>query len=253
LIEQGSVPYDPIRLGVLVPSVNTVVEPEMYRMAPPGVTVHFSRLPVPSGACTADNLERLEDHLDESLHSLVQAEIKAVVFACTSGSFIRGPAWDRHLIARMEKIFIPATTASESVISALKALRVKNLALVTPYPEAINTALEAYLVSQGIEVVTLKSFGLSCSREIKQVPPQAVYEMAKSAHISRSEGILISCTDLRSISVIDRLEVETGKPVITSNQASLWRLMDLCGIRIPVKGFGRLFSLLEEKDEGRTV
>ncbi len=99
----------------------------MYQMAPPGVTIHFSRLPVPSDVTTVENLERLEDHLEDSLRSLAQADIQAVSFACTSGSFIKGRAWDRHLIERMEKIVSPATTTSESVVSALRHLKVNRL------------------------------------------------------------------------------------------------------------------------------
>ena len=135
----------------------------MYRMAPPEITIHFSRLPVPSDATTVENLKHLEDHLEESLQSLAQAKIKAVAFACTSGSFIKGPSWDRHLIERMEKIVSPATTTSESIISALKSLKVTNLALVTPYPDPINELMEAYLASQGYHVVNLKSLRLSSS------------------------------------------------------------------------------------------
>ncbi len=247
-----SIDRDPVRLGVLVPSVNTVVEPEMYRMAPKGVTIHFSRLPVPSDVSSAENLERLEDHLEESLQALAQAEIKAVVFACTSGSFIKGAAWDRHLVSRMERIFSPATTTSESVVAAFNFLNVRNVALVTPNPDAINRALKAYLDSEGITVTSLKSFGLSRSREIRRVSPDAVYRMAKSADPPETEVIFISCTDLPSASVIDRLENEMGKPVISSNQASLWRLIDLSTIRVPVKGFGRLLRF-GEHNEGRTI
>ncbi|MBM4305853.1 MAG: hypothetical protein FJ123_03855 [Deltaproteobacteria bacterium] len=231
---------DPIRLGVLVPSVNTVVEPDMYRMAPPGITIHFSRLPVPSDETTVKNLERLEDHLDDSLQSLHQAKIKAVSFACTSGSFIKGPAWDRHLIERMEKIVSPATTTSESILSALKNLEVKKLALVTPYPDPINDLMEAYLTSQGHHVVNLKSLRLSNSQEIRKVSPEIICELSKAANTEDAEGILISCTDFQAIPIIQTLEEEMKKPVISSNQATLWKLMILGGVRTPIEGYGRL-------------
>lgn len=231
---------DPVRLGVLVPSVNTVVEPDMYRMAPPGITIHFSRLPVPSDETTVENLERLEDHLEESLQSLEQARIKAVSFACTSGSFIKGRSWDRHLIERMEKIVSPATTTSESILSALKSLGVEKLALVTPYPDPINDLMEAYLTSQGHHVVNLKSLRLSNSQEIRKVSPEIIYQLSKSADTQGAEGILISCTDFQAVPVIETLEGEIKKPVISSNQATLWKLMILSNVHIPIKGYGGL-------------
>jgi len=229
-----------VRLGVLVPSVNTVVEPDMYRMAPPEITIHFSRLPVPSDETTVENLKRLEDHLEESLESLAQAKIKAVAFACTSGSFIEGPSWDRHLIERMEKIVSPATTTSESVVSALQALDITNLALVTPYPDAINDLMESYLLSLGFRVANLKTLRLSRSSEIKRVSPDTIFELARSADTAKAQGILISCTDLQAIPVIESLEQEIRKPVISSNQATLWKLMLLSGVHIAIKGYGRL-------------
>jgi maleate cis-trans isomerase len=209
-------------------------------MAPPEITIHFSRLPVPSDETTVENLERLEDHLEESLQSLAQAKISAVSFACTSGSFIKGPSWDRHLIEKMEKIVSPATTTSESVTSALKSLRVTNIALVTPYPDPINQLMEAYLASQGYHVVNLKSLHLSNSQEIKKVPPETIYELGRSADTDRAEGLLISCTDFQAIPVIEALEEESKKPVISSNQATLWRLMILGGVHAPIKEYGRL-------------
>jgi maleate isomerase len=209
-------------------------------MAPSGITIHFSRLPVPSDETTVKNLERLEDHLDDSLQSLEQAKIKAVSFACTSGSFIKGPAWDRHLIERMEKIVSPATTASESILSALKSLEVVKLALVTPYPDPVNHLMEAYLTSQGHHVVNLKSLRLSNSQEIRKVSPEIIYELSKAANTDRAEGILISCTDFQAIPIIQALEEEMKKPVISSNQAILWKLMILSGVHTPIEGYGRL-------------
>jgi len=216
------------------------VEPDIYGMAPSPFTVHFSRLLVPSEATTVENLEHLEDHLDESLQSLAHAKVKVVAFACTSGSFIKGPQWDKYLIERMEKIITPATTTSDSVVSALKKLGVVKLTLVTPYPDPINDLMEAYLSSQGFHIENLKSLCLSGSSEIKRIPPKAIFDLAKSADTKGSEGILISCTDFQAVPIIEALEVEVKKPVISSNQATFWKLMMLSGKSASIKGYGQL-------------
>ena len=238
---------EPVRLGVLVPSVNTVVEPDMYRMTPSGFTTHFSRLPVPSDESTVENLERLEDHLDEALQSLAQARVKAVAFACTSGSFIKGPEWDRHLIERMEKIVRPAITTSEAVVTALRTLGLVKLALVTPYPDLINERMQSYFHAREFRIVSLKSFSLTRSYDMKRASPKAIFELAKSADSKDSEGIFISCTDLQALPVIDALEKSVRKPVISSNQATFWRLLTLSGESRSVKGYGRLLEGISQK------
>jgi maleate cis-trans isomerase len=232
----------PVRLGVLVPSVNTIVEPDMYRMTPPDHTIHFSRLFVPSDETTVENLERLEDHLDESLASLSHADVEAVAFACTSGSFIKGTQWDQHLIRRMEKLITPATTTSDAVVSALKHLDVRRVALVTPYPDPINELMRAYFEAQGFEIVNLKSLRLMHSHEIKRVSPAAIFDLAESADTKDSDVILISCTDFQAVPVIEALEGSLKKPVVTSNQATFWKLMELSGRRVPIEGFGTLLA-----------
>jgi maleate cis-trans isomerase len=100
--------------------------------------------------------------------------------------------------------------------------------------------MEAYLASQGYHVVNLKSLHLSNSQEIKKVPPETIYELGRSADTDRAEGLLISCTDFQAIPVIEALEEESKKPVISSNQATLWRLMILGGVHAPIKEYGRL-------------
>ena len=232
----------PIRLGVLVPSVNTIVEPDMYRMAPDTFSIHFSRLPVPTGETSVENLSRLTDKLDESLQILAQAEVQAVAFACTSGSFIKGTEWDRNLIRRMENIISPATTTSNAVDAALKKLNVRLLSLVTPYPQPINDLITAYFEAQGYDIVGLKSLHLSGSPEIRNTSPGAIFELARAANTDQTEAVLIACTDFRAVPIIEALESEIKKPVVTANQATLWRLLQSTGNMRPIEGYGILFG-----------
>jgi maleate cis-trans isomerase len=107
--------------------------------------------------------------------------------------------------------------------------------------------MKAYLSSQGFHVVNLQSLHLSSSSEIKRVQPKTIFEMGKSANTKRAEGVLISCTDLQAIPIIEALEQEIKKPVISSNQATLWKLMKLSGIKRRIKGYGRLLREIGEK------
>jgi maleate isomerase len=243
--------HEPVRLGVLVPSVNTMVEPDMYRMAPPGVTIHFSRLPVPSDSATVENLFHLEDHLQASLQSLAHADVRAIAFACTSGSFIGGDLRDKDLIEKMKAVVSLATTASESILSALRHLDIRNVSLVTPYPDPLNERMRSFFMSQGIHVTSLVSLQLSFSREIRRVTPEAILGLGRKAGREGAEGVVISCTDFQALPIIDVLEREIRKPVIASNQATLWRLMNLSGVKTRVEGYGCLMREgLEEEENG---
>ncbi len=116
------------------------------------------------------------------------------------------------------------------------------LSLVTPYPDPINELMETYLNDQGFQVANLKSLRLSRSDEIKSVSPEAIFDLARSADTAESEGMLISCTDFQAVPIISALEADIGKPVISSNQATLWRLLTLTGRKTSVKGYGYLMK-----------
>lgn len=236
-----------IGLGVLVPAINCIVEPDVYGAVSPPYTVHFARLPVPTDEATVENLERLEDNLEEAVFSLSQGKVRSIAFACTAGSFIKGPQWDRHLIDRMETVFAPATTTSNSVVAALKELALKKIALVTPYPEPINKLMTSYFTKMGFQITGLKSLFLKHSHDISSVRSQEIFDLAISADSAETEGIVISCTDFPAMPLIETLEEELKKSVVTSNQATLWQLMCLSGTFRPINGYGRLLEKAPQK------
>jgi arylmalonate decarboxylase len=103
-----------------------------------------------------------------------------------------------------------------------------------------------FLAHAGFEVVASRSLGLGASEEerryIGRVPTEALHRLASSVNRPEAEAVFVTCTQLPTLPMIERLEVEFGKPVITSNQATLWRCLRHIGFTGRIKGYGRLLD-----------
>ena len=232
------------RIGILVPASDTTCENEFRKMAPVGVSIHVSRMTFP-GANTPEALSKLIDEAERAAELLVPASVDAIAFCCTSGSFIKGPGYDQEIIKRIKRVFQGiVTTTTTSVIEAFKTLDVKRVAVASPYIEEVNQALKRFLESIGIEVISIKGLGLVKDVEVGRLSPEIAYSLAKNVDRPEAQAIFISCTNFRSLEVIDILEKDLRKPVITSNQATMWNLLRLLGIRESIKKYGKLFTLL---------
>jgi maleate cis-trans isomerase len=165
-----------------------------------------------------------------------------VVYACTSGSLIKGLGWDRTIVEKIETaVKCPATTTSTAMVQALKALDIRRVAVATPYLDSVNQHEEAFLTKNGFEVVACEGLGLSGSA-IREQTPETVIELARRVDRAEADGFFISCTDFRAMEVIDLLESELGRPVTSSNQVTLWALLKLLDHRERVMGYGHLLA-----------
>ncbi len=229
------------RIGLMVPTGNSVMEPEFHRMAPDGVSTHANRVYLKD--VTPGSLAGMADHAAESARGLAAIRIGVLAFGCTSGSFIGGKGTDARLIKIIEEATgIPATTTTTAVLRALELLGVRRIALATPYTEEV-TGLEArFLADHGFEVTRARGGGLVEVADMQECGPEVAYARAREVDDDRAEAVFISCTGFRSIEVIEKLEAELGKPVISSNQASLAECLRVLGVAEAQPGFGSLFG-----------
>ena len=232
------------RIGILVLASDTTCENEFRKMAPEGVSIHVSRMAFP-GTNTPEALSRLIDEAGKAAKLLVPASVDAIAFCCTSGSFIKGPGYDQEIIRRIKRVFPGiVTTTTTSVIEAFKALDIKRVVVASPYINEVNQALKRYLESIGIETVSIKGLGIVKDTEVGRLTPKVAYDLAKKIDRPEAQAVFISCTNFRTLEVIDILEKDLRKPVVTSNQATMWNLLRLLGIHESIKRYGELFTLL---------
>lgn len=230
------------RIGVIVPPSNTVNEAEFARLAPEGVTFHFTRTPLHDDPA-ADDFKEMLGAVRHAVGDLSRANVDAVAFGCTSDS-MACPA-DR-LIGTMQDASdgLPAVSTAGAILKALEALGVTKVSMATPYIEATNEHEKHFLEDHGISVVAMAGLGLNTGwegiKKMSRVSPAEVYAHAKSVDRPEAQAILICCTDFNTLDVIEPLEKELGKPVVSSNTASFWASLRAAGIDDKVQGYGRL-------------
>jgi len=230
-------------IGLIVPANDTVIEPEVQTFLPrDGVALYASRIPMskPFGVAA---LKAMEQHIPAVAERILpDDELDVMGFGCTSGSMVIGP--DRVAAGvHAAKPDLPVTNPVSASLKGLEALGIRRIALLTPYVDEVNAAVEEFVSGQGFDIAVKGSFKQAGDPQITRVPPEAIFEAGCELGKADVDGLFISCTALRCSSVIARIEEAIGKPVVTSNQALAWDCLRLAGYKDPVDGYGRLLTI----------
>ena len=229
------------RLGVIVPSVNTVVEPWFSRVVPDNVSVHAARMFLSNDLSAAGIVEMDRTDGSRAIQQIASCRPHAIAYCCTASSIVQGRAYDEHLRGAITRATgAPATTATDSILEAFRALGISRVTAISPYTEDVDAAEHRFLAAAGIEVISHGHLGIADGFGLAAPDRTTIASLARQVWDPRADGLLITCLNMRSHEVADELESGLARPVVTSTQATLWRLMRLAGIGDRVSGFGRL-------------
>ncbi len=210
------------RLGIIVPSSNSVMEVDFYRNLPADITLHVSRMYLYDTTVSGEE-EMLDVHFPKALKDLATVVPDAVVFGCTSAGALRGNDYDEQLCRHItEAAKCPSISVIASVRKALEKRRLKKIVVITPYIQDLNIRIKASIEAGGVEVSAIYGLGIDHNYSIGMVEPDEIYRFAKEKVKNHQvDGVFLSCTNFRAMDVYQRLQEDLSLPVITSNQVAL--------------------------------
>ena len=207
------------RIGLIIPSVNRMTEPQFNHYAPENLGIHVARGRV--AGQPARTVAELTDEIAHAAGTLADAGPDLIVFHCTHTSMKEGADGERRILDLIRRTTgIEALSTSSLVNDALHALGLKKLVVLSPYMS--NAPIIAYLGAAGIKVVRDVALQCKSAADFEAITPQRWVELAKENDTPEADGIFLSCTNTTQIEAIDEIERALGKPVVNSNQAVLW-------------------------------
>jgi maleate isomerase len=228
------------RIGLIIPSSNRLTEPQFHRYAPAGVGVHVTRLRM-TGKFHKPPSE-LKPALAEAAAAISDIKPGVIVFHCTANSMEKGLAHEAALVETIQNASgCPAITTAQAVREALVHFGIKRLVLISPYVKETNAHEVNYLTEAGFTVLHELGLGLE-SEGYSKVTPEQWIKTVKENTRPDADGYFLSCTNTRMIETIEDLERDLRKPVVSSNQATLWACLRRLGYAQPVTGLGGLFN-----------
>ena len=235
----------PRRIGMIVPSSNTCLEPQTYRMlgGRTDVTVHFTRIPVTRIALD-DSANRQFDPavMREAAGLLATADVDVIAWNGTSGSWL-GSAHDQELADEITGATgIPATTSTLAYLQAFRTFGTERIGLFTPYTEDVNHQVIASYEHKGIKTVDHRALGLSDNESFARVTEEEMLPGSRELAATAPDALVYLCTNLYGANITEEIEAGTGVPVLDSVAVTLWHALKLAGAPLLDPRWGRLLA-----------
>ena len=216
------------KVGLVLPSPNIHMEPQFYALHLPDVEFFTTRVMLKE--TTESALVQMEKDVDYASELLATIHPDVVGYCCTSGSFIRGDSFDQEIMKTIEKnCGCPAVTTSFAMAEAMRELNVHNVSLVTPYTDDINVRECEYIEGKGFSVVSSFGFQKIINEELVALTKEQWIEAAIENDTPQSDAVFLSCTNTKAMPAVEELEKRLGKPVLTSNSVTLWKMLKAMG------------------------
>ncbi|PZO81991.1 MAG: ectoine utilization protein EutA [Mesorhizobium amorphae] len=237
------------RVGLVVLATDHSSEPDFARMvASEGIAVHAARIPY-ANPTTPENLRKMQPHLSEGAALILPGEtLDAVCFSCTSASVVIGDAAIEAAI-RQAKPDAAVVTPPLAAAKGLRAMGARRISVLTPYTTETSRPMARYFTEKGFAIDRFTCLGLEDDREMARIRPDALVDLAREVTDPRSDALFISCTALRAAGAVPRIEQAIGRPAISSNQASAWEMLRICGEDASHPEWGHLMTLPRPAEE----
>lgn len=216
------------RLGLLLPASNSTMEKELQQYLPTGVSLHVSRMHV--GEVNPEELLAMSKEAPETAKLLAECQPDLLLYGCTSGSFILGKGFDIELEENINKATgIPVITTSGAVLELFASYGIKRIAVGTPYIDSVNERLVSFLTDNGYDVVSMVGLGHTDNTNIGRLTPWDAMQLAEKANRDDADAVFLSCTNMQTLESLSAMSALLGKPVLSSNYASLLQSIQMLG------------------------
>ncbi|MFD1210625.1 Asp/Glu racemase [Arthrobacter sp. GCM10027362] len=235
----------PTRIGMIVPSSNTCLEPQSYRIlgGRDDVTIHFTRIPVTRIALDDSSDKQFDAGVMRTAAELLAtSDVDVIAWNGTSGSWL-GVGHDRELVAEIgDATGIPATTSTLAYLEAFESFGTERIGLFTPYTPDVNQAIIETYAHNGIKTIDHRALGLSDNESFARVTDAEMLPGSLELTASKPDALVYLCTNLYGANIAAQVESATGVPVLDSVAVTLWHCLKLAGAPLLAPQWGRLLS-----------
>lgn len=231
------------RIGLIILATDHTTEPDFQRLvAGPEIGVYVARIAY-ANPTTPENLLKMQPSLAASAGLILPDEaLDAVCYSCTAASVVIGDAAVRGAI-QAAKPNVPVVTPTAASIAGLRALGARRISLLTPYTIETTRPMVNHFTRAGFEIAGATCLGFEDDREMSRIVPGTLVDLARSAIAPDADALFISCTAVRAALVAAEIEQATARPLVSSNLATAWACLRLCGDVRPRPEIARLMTL----------
>tara|TARA_Y100000590_G_scaffold222823_1_gene252138 strand:- start:21 stop:773 length:753 start_codon:yes stop_codon:yes gene_type:complete len=230
------------RIGVITLSTDFTIEQDFRKICHNvPVDIFFNRIPFYNPLNHKNYLKMIQHIPEISKEILPDQKIDVVAYGCTSGTIAIGAENVKKQIHKSKPEAL-VTTPITAALKAFKKMNLRNIAVLTPYPKEVNLTVFNYLKQNNIEVDSFSSFNLNYDSEIAKVSLESLMNQIAKINLSNVDGLFVSCTALKIVDILDKVEKEFGTNVVSSNQAMIWDCIKLLKIDSSIIGYGNLFK-----------
>jgi len=230
------------RIGLIALSTDFTIEQDYRNICHQlPVDIFVNRIPF-ENPLNHENYLKMANHIsDVSAQILPSEDVDIIAYGCTSGTIAIGAERIKQEVNN-SKPNAKVTTPITAAIKAFNYLGIKKIAVLTPYPKDVNETVFNYLNENNLTIDSFSSFNLEYDSEIAQVSLESLQKQIAKIDLSNVDGLFVSCTALKIVDVLDKIEKLQNTTIISSNQAIIWDCLRSVGIDTKIKGYGKLFE-----------